>query len=86
MCDLGENINLMPLSLYLNLGLGSLKRTTLIFQPTDRSIAKPERVLEDVLVQVASLIFIIDFVVLEFEPIQKFHSFLNVPSWPRAGH
>ncbi|KAK4721422.1 hypothetical protein R3W88_011655 [Solanum pinnatisectum] len=30
LCDLGASINLMPLSLYLNLGLGSPKRTTVI--------------------------------------------------------
>ncbi|KAK4725061.1 hypothetical protein R3W88_027840 [Solanum pinnatisectum] len=30
LCDLGESINLMPLSLYLKLGLGSPKRTTVI--------------------------------------------------------
>ena len=30
LCDLGASINLMPLSLYLKLGLGSPKRTTII--------------------------------------------------------
>ncbi|KAK4731458.1 hypothetical protein R3W88_024446 [Solanum pinnatisectum] len=43
LCDLGASINLMPLSLYLKLGLGSLKRTTIILQLADRSIARPER-------------------------------------------
>ncbi|XP_015167682.1 uncharacterized protein [Solanum tuberosum] len=67
LCDLGASINLMPLSLYLKLGLGSPKRTTVILQLADRSIAKPEGVVEDMLVQVGSLIFPIDFVVLDFE-------------------
>ena len=66
--DLGASINLMPLSLYLKLGLGSPKRTTVILQLADRSISRLEGVVEDVLVQVDSLIFLVDFVVLDFEP------------------
>ncbi|XP_049388027.1 uncharacterized protein LOC125852317 [Solanum stenotomum] len=61
LCDLGASINLMPLS------LGSPKRTIVILQLADRSIARPEGVVEDVLVQVGSLIFLVDFVVLDFE-------------------
>ncbi|XP_049394672.1 uncharacterized protein LOC125858958 [Solanum stenotomum] len=68
LCDFGASINLMPLSLYLKLGLGSPKRTTVILQHADRSIARPKGVVEDVLVQVGSLIFSVDFVVLDFEP------------------
>ena len=36
LCDLGSSINLMPLSLYQKLGLGSPKRTTVILQLADR--------------------------------------------------
>ncbi|KAK4707430.1 hypothetical protein R3W88_033031 [Solanum pinnatisectum] len=67
LCDLGASINLMPLSLYRKLRLGSPKRTIVILQLADRSIARPERVVEDVLVQVGSLSFLVDFVVLDFE-------------------
>ncbi|XP_015159080.1 uncharacterized protein [Solanum tuberosum] len=79
LCDLGESINLMPLSLYLKLGLGSPKRTTVILQLADRSIARPEGVVEDVLVQVCSLIFLVDFVVLDFEPDSKVSFILGRP-------
>ena len=48
--------------------VGSLKRTTLILQLANRSITRPERVTKDVLVQIGSLIFMVDFVVLDFEP------------------
>ena len=48
--------------------VGSLKRTTLILQLANRSIIRPERVTKDVLVQIGSLIFMVDFVVLDFEP------------------
>ncbi|XP_049387509.1 uncharacterized protein LOC125851820 [Solanum stenotomum] len=68
LCDLGASINLMPTSLHKKLGLGSPKPTTIILQLADRSIARPEGVLEDVLVQVGSLIFRVDFIVLNIEP------------------
>lgn len=55
----------MPLSLFQMIGLGSLKRTIIILQLADWSIAKLEGVVEDVLVQVDSLIFVVDFVVLD---------------------
>lgn len=58
---------LMPLSLYLKLGLVSPKRTTVITQLSHRYVARPERVVEDVSVQVRSLIFQVDFVVFDFE-------------------
>ncbi|KAK4737347.1 hypothetical protein R3W88_001044 [Solanum pinnatisectum] len=67
LCDLGASINLMPLSLYRKLGFGSPKRIIVILQLADRSIARPGGVVEDVLVQVGSLIFLVDFVVLDFE-------------------
>ncbi|XP_049373451.1 uncharacterized protein LOC125838435 [Solanum verrucosum] len=67
LCDLGASINLMPTSLYKKLGLGSPKPTTVIIQLAYRSIARLEGVVEDVLVQVGSLIFPVDFVVLNFE-------------------
>ncbi|KAK4724157.1 hypothetical protein R3W88_026936 [Solanum pinnatisectum] len=44
------------------------KKTTVILQLTDRFVAKLEGVVEDVLLQVGSLIFPVDFVVLDFEP------------------
>ena len=68
LCDLRASIYLIPLSLYQKLGLGSPKRTTVILQIGDISIARPEGVVEDVLVKVGSLIFLEDFVVLHFEP------------------
>ncbi|XP_015168628.1 uncharacterized protein [Solanum tuberosum] len=53
-----------PSSFTKKLGLGSPKPTTIILQLVDRSVARTEGVVKDVLVQVGSLIF----VVLNFEP------------------
>ena len=39
LCDLGANINLMPLSVVQRLSLGELTPTTITLQVTDRSMA-----------------------------------------------
>ncbi|XP_019246291.1 PREDICTED: uncharacterized protein LOC109225938 [Nicotiana attenuata] len=52
LCDLGVSINLMPLSIFRQLGLGEPRPTTVILQLADRSLAHPEGVIEDVLEQV----------------------------------
>ncbi|XP_070005448.1 uncharacterized protein [Nicotiana sylvestris] len=49
LCNLGESINLMPLSMFKQLGLGPPRPTTVMLQLADRSIAHPEGVIEDVL-------------------------------------
>ena len=67
LCDLGANINLMPLSVVQRLSLGELTPTTSILQIADRSLAQPEGVLEDVLVKVGKFIFPVDFVVMKME-------------------
>ena len=57
----------MPMSWYRKMGLGSPKPTTIVLQLADRSLARPDGIIEDVLVQVGSLIFPVDFVILDFE-------------------
>ena len=52
MLDLGASINLMPYSIYAQLGLGELKDTSMTLQLADRSIKHPKGVLEDLLVRV----------------------------------
>ncbi|KAK4706542.1 hypothetical protein R3W88_033895 [Solanum pinnatisectum] len=79
LCDLGASINLMPTLLYKKLGLGSRKPTTIILQLADRSVARPEGIVEDVLVQVGSLIFLVDFVMLNFEPDSEVPFILGRP-------
>ncbi|CAL2238234.1 unnamed protein product [Prunus armeniaca] len=67
MLDLGVSINLMPYSVYLQLGLGGLKATTISLQLADRSVKYPRGIVEDILVQVDKLILPADFVVLDME-------------------
>ncbi|XP_075080506.1 uncharacterized protein LOC142166005 [Nicotiana tabacum] len=65
--DLGASINLMPLSLFKQLGLGSPRPTTVMLQLADRLIAHPEGVIEDVLLQIGKFIFPADFIILYYE-------------------
>ena len=67
MLDLGASINVMSHSVYKSLGLGPLKKDSVIIQLADRSNKYPEGYVDDVLVQVNHLIFLADFYVLEME-------------------
>ncbi|XP_031279109.1 uncharacterized protein LOC116137554 [Pistacia vera] len=70
MLDLGASINLMPYSIYQQLGMGELKPTTMTLQLIDRSVKYPRGIVEDILVQVYKLIVLVDFVVLDMEQTQ----------------
>ncbi|RDY09848.1 hypothetical protein CR513_05707, partial [Mucuna pruriens] len=67
MLDLGDSINVMPTSIYQALNFGDLEPTGMTIQLENRSIVQPLGVLEDVLVQVNELIFLVDFYVLDME-------------------
>ncbi|KAL5563506.1 hypothetical protein UlMin_033253 [Ulmus minor] len=63
--DLGASVNLMPYSVYLQLGLGEIKPTTVVLQLADRSVRKPKGIVEDVLVQIDKFYYPVDFLVLD---------------------
>src|SRR5215471_13755696 len=65
--DLGASINVMPMSVYLSLGLGPLQATRVMIQLANPSNVFPAGVLKDVLVKVDELIFPVDFYILEME-------------------
>ena len=67
LCEYGESINLMPLSVVKRLSLGELTPTAITLQMVDRSIAQPEGIIEDVLVKVGKIIFPMDFVIMQME-------------------
>nr|XP_016506471.1 PREDICTED: uncharacterized protein LOC107824236 [Nicotiana tabacum] len=79
LCDLGASINLMPQSVFTQLGLGELRPTTMILQLADHSLAHPKGVIENVLVQVGSFIFPADFIILYHEPDQEVLFILGHP-------
>ncbi|XP_038890292.1 uncharacterized protein LOC120079910 [Benincasa hispida] len=67
LCDLGASINLMPLSIFKKLNIGNARPTTITLQLVDRSITHLEGKIEDVLMQVDKLIFLADFIILDYE-------------------
>ena len=67
LCDSGASINLMPISVAKQLSLGELIPTTITLQMADRSMVRPEGVLEDVLVIVGKFVFPVDFIILDME-------------------
>ncbi|RVW63866.1 Pol polyprotein [Vitis vinifera] len=69
--DLGASVNLLPYSVYKELGLGELKPTSITLSLADRSVKIPRGVIEDVLVQVDKFYYPVDFVVLDTDPIVK---------------
>ncbi|RVW45766.1 Transposon Tf2-2 polyprotein [Vitis vinifera] len=69
--DLGASVNLLPYSVYKQLGLGELKPTAITLSLADRSVKIPRGVIEDVLVQVDNFYYPVDFVVLDTDPTVK---------------
>jgi hypothetical protein len=67
--DLGAGVNLLPYSVYQQLGLGELKPTSTVLQLADRSIKKPRGIVEDVLIKVDKFYYPVDFIVLDTEPV-----------------
>ena len=67
--DLGASVNLLPYSVYKQLGLGELKPTNITLSLADRSVKIPKGIVEDVLVKIDKFYYQVDFVVLDTEPI-----------------
>ncbi|KAK6144500.1 hypothetical protein DH2020_021320 [Rehmannia glutinosa] len=79
LCDLGASINLMPLSIFRQLGLGEVKPSTVTLQLADRSLTYPKGIIEDVLVKVDKFIFPMDFLVLDMEEDRDVSLILGSP-------
>ena len=69
--DLGASVNLLPYSVYKQLGLGELKPTNITLSLVNRSVKIPKGIVEDVLVKVDKFYYPVDFVVLDTEPIEN---------------
>ena len=65
--DLGASVNLLPYSVYKQLGLGELKPTTITLSLVDRSVKIHKGTIEDVLVY--KFYYPVDFVVLDMKPV-----------------
>lgn len=69
--DLGASVNLVPYSVYLQLGLGELKPTLVTLQLADRSVKITRGIIEDVLIHVEKFYFPVDFIVLDSQPVHN---------------
>ena len=69
--DLGASVNLLPYSVYKQLGLGELKPTNITLSLAHRSVKIPKGIVEDVLVKVDKFYYPVDFVVLDTEPVAE---------------
>jgi hypothetical protein len=76
--DLRANVNLLPYSVYLQLGLGELKPTSMTLQLADQSVKIPWGIVEDVLIEVDKFYFLVDFIMLDTEPVQVIGSEIPV--------
>ena len=72
--DLGASVNLLPYSVYKQLGLGELKPTSITLQLADRSVKIPRGIVEDVLIKVDKFYFPVDFIVLDTQPVENAHA------------
>ncbi|XP_070005356.1 uncharacterized protein [Nicotiana sylvestris] len=85
LCDLGASINLMPSSLFKQLGLGVLRPTTITLQLADRSLVMLEEIIEDVLVRVGKFILPADFIVIDYEADEEVPIILGRPFLATGG-
>jgi hypothetical protein len=67
--DLGASMNLLPYYVYVQLGLGELKPTSVTLQLADRSVKVPRGIFEVALIKVDKFYYPVDFIVLDTEPV-----------------
>ncbi|GJZ59859.1 reverse transcriptase domain-containing protein [Tanacetum coccineum] len=79
LADYGASINLLPHSIYKQLGLGSLTPNRMTLELANRSITHLMGIAEDVVVRVDGFTFLANFVVVNFEPDPRVPIILGRP-------
>ncbi|GJU97072.1 mitochondrial proton/calcium exchanger protein-like protein isoform X1 [Tanacetum coccineum] len=77
--DLGASVSVMPLSTYLNLGLGELAHTRLTVELADRTVKYPKGIAKNVLVGIGKFTFPADFIILDMLEDMKVPLILERP-------
>ncbi|GJS14406.1 hypothetical protein Tco_0408878 [Tanacetum coccineum] len=77
--DLGASVSVMPLSTYLNLGLGELAHTKLTVELADRTLKYPKEIAKNMLVGIGKFVFPIDFLILDMPEDIKVPLILRIP-------
>ncbi|GKD70287.1 putative reverse transcriptase domain-containing protein [Tanacetum coccineum] len=65
LANLGASLSVIPLSTYLNLGLGELAHTKLTVELADRIVKYLKGISENVLVGIGKFVFPVDFIILD---------------------
>ncbi|GJR43864.1 putative reverse transcriptase domain-containing protein [Tanacetum coccineum] len=79
LADLGARISVMPLSIYLNLGLGELAHTKLTIELAGRTVKYPKGIAENILVGIGKFVFPVDFIILDMPEDVKVPLILERP-------
>ncbi|GKB02354.1 putative reverse transcriptase domain-containing protein [Tanacetum coccineum] len=80
----GASVSVMPLSTYLNLGLGELAHTKLTVELADRTMKYPKVIAENALVGIGKFVFPIDFIILDMPEDVKVLLILGRPFFSTA--
>ncbi|GKF13357.1 hypothetical protein Tco_0054819, partial [Tanacetum coccineum] len=78
LADIGASLSVMPLSTYLNLGLGELAHIKLTVKLADRTVKYPKGIPENVQVWIGKFVFPIDFIILDMPEDVKVSLILDV--------
>nr|GEU35661.1 hypothetical protein [Tanacetum cinerariifolium] len=79
LADLGENISIVPFSMFKRLGLGNPKPINMMIEIADRSMQSPKGIVQNVLVKIHNFIFHVDFVILDIIEDEKVPIILKRP-------
>ena len=76
--NLGASVNLMPYFVYLQLGLGEIKPTSVVLQLANCSMRRPRRIVEDVLLQIDKFYYLLHFLVLDTRSVVEMESKISL--------
>ena len=76
--DLRASVIILSYSIYKQLWLGKLKTTTMTLSLANRFIKVPRGIVEDMLVRVDKFYYLVNFVVLDTEPLSKGVTFVHI--------
>nr|GEX48159.1 hypothetical protein [Tanacetum cinerariifolium] len=63
--NFGASVSIIPLSTYLNLGLGELAYIKLTVELADRTVKYPKGIAENMLVSIGKFVFLVEFITLD---------------------
>ncbi|XP_070002362.1 uncharacterized protein [Nicotiana sylvestris] len=84
LCDIGENIYLVPLSIYKKIGIGRVRPTYMLLQLADQTLKRTSCILYDVLVQAGRFVILPDFFIMDCQVGEEICIILGRPFLDRG--